>query len=299
MARDTEHGLQVTRRELLVGGGTTLVGVTLLGGVFDAARGQGSTPEAIVPQDEFVKPVILPPPGSTDLVEHVRAENLFWTDVLMEHALFFFLLMPGRELIVQRAQAKRFQLLFARRFEEARTAPLDPGNVAAFNQATIELVQPFVEFKHQMRDAQASGQIRSFVWPLFFEHTAREGEHFIQRLTQLSGGDIEPDRNEVVEFWTRIMFDHARFIAHLLDPDEEALIAQASDLAGTFRELLETPPPSNGDPVLEAANEIVDFKTAAEQGIEEGQIRSIIHPTLADHVRREAVKFVDDLQRAP
>jgi Domain of unknown function (DUF2935) len=80
---------------------------------------------------------------------------------------------------------------------------------------------------------------------------------------------------EVDEFWTRIMFDHARFIAHLLDPDEEALIAQASDIAGTFRELHETPPPSDGDPVLEAANEIVDFKTAAEQG------------------------FVDDLKRAP
>jgi hypothetical protein len=300
MARDTEHGLQVTRRELLVGGGTTLVGVALLGGVFNTAQGQGIAPPGGVPQDEFVKPIFLPPPGSTDLVEHVRAENLFWLDVMMEHALFFVLLMPGPELIVQRAQAKRSQRIFARRFEEALTAPLDPGNVAAFNQATSELVQSFVEFKHRMRDAQASGQIRSFVWPLFFDHTAREGEHFIQRLAQLSGGDLELDRNEVDEFWTRIMFDHARFIAHLLDPDEEALIAQASDIAGTFRELHETPPPpSDGDPVFEAANEIVDFKTAAEQGIEAGQIRSIIHPTLADHVRREAVQFVDDLQRAP
>ena len=64
--------------------------------------------------------------------------------------------------------------------------------------------------------------------------------------------------------------------------------------------MIETqPPPSDGDPVAEAANEIVDFKTAAEEGIEAGQIRSIIHPTLADHVRREAVKFVDDLKRAP
>ena len=298
MPRHTEQGLQVTRRELLVGGGATLVGVTLLGSAFHAARGQGRTPAGVVPQAEFVKPVILPAPGSTDLVEHTRAENLFWLDVMMEHALFFVLLMPGPELAAQRAQAEQFQATFARRFEEARTAPLDPGDVAAFNQATIELVRPFVEFKQRLREAQASGQIRSFVWPLFFEHTAREGEHFIERLAQLSGGDLELDRNEVVEFWTRIMFDHARFIAHLLDPDEEALIAQASDIAGNFRELHETqPPPSDGDPVVEAANEIVDFKTAAEEGIEAGQIRSIIHPTLADHVRREAVKFVDDLKR--
>jgi hypothetical protein len=79
--------------------------------------------------------------------------------------------------------------------------------------------------------------------------------------------------------WMRIMFDHARFIAHLLDPDEEALLARANEVAKTFWELLETPP-SDGDPVFEAANEIVDFKTAAEQGIEAGQIRSIIRPIL-------------------
>jgi Domain of unknown function (DUF2935) len=300
MPRKTEQSLQVTRRALLVGGGATLVGVTLLGSAGHTAWGQGGTPAGVVPQDEFVKPVILPPRGSTDLVVHTRAENLFWLDVMMEHALFFVLLMPGPELAAQRAEAKQFQATFARRFKEARTAPLNRRHVKAFNRATIELVLPFVEFKQRMREAQASGQIRSFVWPLFFDHTAREGEHFIQRLTQLSGGDLEQDRNEVVEFWTRIMFDHARFIAHLLDPDEEALIAQASDLAGTFRELHKTqPPPSDGDPVFEAAHEIVDFKTAAEQGIEAGQIRSIIHPTLADHVRREAVKFVDDLKRAP
>jgi DUF2935 family protein len=300
MPRETEQSVQVTRRELLVGGGTMLVGVTLLGSAVHTAQGQGRTPAGIVPQDEFVKPIILPAPGSTDPVEHTRAENLFWLDIMMEHALFFVLLMPGPELAAQRAQAEQFQATFARRFEEARTAPLAPGDVAAFNQATSELVRPFVEFKQRMREAQASGQLRSFVWPLFFDHTAREGEHFIQRLAQLSGGDLEQDRNEVVEFWTRIMFDHARFIAHLLDPDEEALIAQASEIAGTFRELHETPPPpSDGDPVVEAANEIVDFKTAAEEGIEAGQIRSIIHPTLADHVRREAVKFVDDLKRAP
>jgi hypothetical protein len=29
-----------------------------------------------------------------------------------------------------------------------------------------------------------------------------------------------------------------------------------------------------------------------------GKIKSIIHPTLADHVRREALKAADDLKRA-
>jgi len=47
-----------------------------------------------------------------------------------------------------------------------------------------------------------------------------------------------------------------------------------------------------------AVNEIIDFKTAAEKGIQTGKIKSIIHPALADHVRREAVKFADELKRA-
>jgi hypothetical protein len=42
---------------------------------------------------------------------------------------------------------------------------------------------------------------------------------------------------------------------------------------------------------------VIDFKTAAVKGIQAGKIKSIIHPTLADHVRREAVKCSDELKR--
>ena len=45
-------------------------------------------------------------------------------------------------------------------------------------------------------------------------------------------------------------------------------------------------------------DDIIDFKTAAEKGIQTGTIKSIIHPTLADHVRREAIKAADELKRA-
>jgi hypothetical protein len=51
------------------------------------------------------------------------------------------------------------------------------------------------------------------------------------------------------------------------------------------------------DEVLSAAEEILDFKTKAARDIEAARIRSIIDPRLADHVRREAVKFVDELRR--
>jgi hypothetical protein len=51
------------------------------------------------------------------------------------------------------------------------------------------------------------------------------------------------------------------------------------------------------DAVESAAETILDFKTDAVRKIEAGKIKSIISPILADHVRRESVKFLDELKR--
>lgn len=50
--------------------------------------------------------------------------------------------------------------------------------------------------------------------------------------------------------------------------------------------------------ILSAAESILEFKTKTVRDIEAGKLRSIIDPRLADHVRREALKFVDELKRA-
>ncbi len=50
--------------------------------------------------------------------------------------------------------------------------------------------------------------------------------------------------------------------------------------------------------VLSAAETIYDFKTQTARDIEAGRIKSIIDPRLADHVGREALKFIDELKRA-
>jgi len=50
--------------------------------------------------------------------------------------------------------------------------------------------------------------------------------------------------------------------------------------------------------ILSAAETILDFKTKAVRDIEAARIKSIIDPRLADHVRREAQKFIDELKRA-
>ena len=243
------------------------------------------------------KAVFLPAAGSTDPVAHSVSETLFWTDQLMEHAKFFVMLMPGPELASVRSQAEKFQTAFARQFEAARTANLDDSSFAAFNNSTLELTKPFMDFKAEMSAEQSAGRLKSLVWPTFFDHTLREAERFTQRLTQFSKGDVTISRNEASDFWTTIMGEHAGFIAHLLDPAEMELFTKAMETSEAFRNLHNNRP-NEKESVIKAVDDIIDFKVAAEKGIETGEIRSIIHPALADHVRREALKAADELKRA-
>ncbi len=277
-----------TRREVLALGGATLV-ATLVTPPAGAAQVPGATA-----RNGGTKPVYVP--AADDPVSHSIADTLFWTDQLAEHASFFVMLMPGRELAGPRARAEKFQSDFAAQMRKTRTAGLDKGNYAAFNRGTVDMTKRLIDFKREMQQAQESGRMRSLVWPLFFDHTAREAERFVRRLDQLSKGDSDLDAAEVVEFWARIMDEHAEFIAHLLDPQEDALIERALSSSAAFRELRQKRGSKAEADAL--AKGIIDFKTAAGKGITAGQIKSIIPPALADHVRREAVKFEDELTRA-
>jgi hypothetical protein len=282
---------RVNRRSVILAGGATLV-ATLFVEAVPAQEAPARVPGATA-KNGGTKPVYLP--ESNDPVSHSVAENLFWNDILMEHAAFFSMLMPGQALAAQRGRADKFKDTFGKQFEKTRATRLDKGNYASFNSSTIEQVKQFVDYKHEMQRAQESGKLQSLVWPLFFDHTAREAERFIRRLQQLSKGDAGLDRGEVVGFWAQIMDEHAEFIAHLLDPQEDPLIEKALQSSAAFRKLRES---KNASEAQSLAKSIIDFKTAAAKGIEAGKIKSIIPPTLADHVRREAVKFDDELKRA-
>jgi hypothetical protein len=264
----------------------------------------------------YEKPVIVPRPDEDDATVHAWADARFWADIMSEHALFFALLMPEELASRERAEALTFSRSFAdlHRRIDADGAPRR-SDLASFTRAVGDEVKPFIEYKARLGDAQRTGQLRSLVWPLFFDHTREEAERFDRRLERLGSGESEFERAEVVTFWSDIMEQHARFIAHLLDPDEYELVERATKTSRVFRELgaggaaaaiasepgtvlqslIEHP---ETDAVLSAAQTILDFKTEAARGIEAARIKSIIDPRLADHVRREALKFVDELKRA-
>jgi hypothetical protein len=255
-----------------------------------AAAGASMPLSGVEPED---KPTYVP--EASDPVAFSRADNLFWNDIMMEHSMFFTMLMPATdpELAGPRKQAEEFQRMFAEQLRMSSGIRAD--NYIAFNQRTIDMAKRISDYKKTMRERQASGKMRSLVWPLFFEHTAREADRFASRLALYNRRQIELDRGEVVDFWAKTMGEHSGFIAHLLDPTERLLIDQATKLERSFlsQGFRDVP----GDAIMKAANEVLDFKTVGEKGIKAGKIKSIIHPALASHVRREAVKFIDELKR--
>jgi hypothetical protein len=268
----------------------------------------------------FEKPVITPAAGNKDAVAHAWADARFATDIMAEHALFFALLMPPEIAGPERNEALRFNETFTKLFEQIESGgPPIASDLKGFVNKVTEEIKPFIEYKARLADAQAAGKFRSLVWNLFFDHTRHEAERWVSRLETLARGESEFDYDEVSTFWTNIMDEHARFVAHLLDPDEFELIEKCMSASRVFSDLHKGGPAGGAgaaiahepaavvrsltdnpetDAVLSAAESILDFKTKAARGIEAARIKSIIDPRLADHVRREALKFVDELKRA-
>ena len=277
-------------------------------------RSGGTEAESI-----FDKPIILPEQGEQSPSLHAWADARFATDIMAEHALFFVLLMPPELAAKERTEAEQFHKTFTALYARIEAdGPPEPSALKSFAASVLEEIKPFIEYKARLGDAQTSGSLRSLVWPMFFDHTRHEAERWTRRLETLAGGESELDRSEVSIFWTEIMDEHARFVAHLLDPDEFALIDTCMKTSRVFCDLhkggahgvvsalLDEPGTVTNsliqnpetDAILSAAQTILDFKTKAARDIEGGRIKSIIDPRLADHVRREALKFVDELKRA-
>jgi hypothetical protein len=283
----------LSRRAALKAGGLALVGACAP--ICTSGMATPQQPAA----GRHSKALYLAPENSLDPAAHSRAENLFWTDTMMEHAGFFALLMPGPDLATQRTQAENFQRSFHQQFDRAKSATIDRTNYAAFNRSTVEMIKPFIEYKRRMLEAQNSGKIRTLVFSTFFDHTAREAQRAAARLEKLALGDATLNYNEVVDFWSGVMSDHTEITAHLLDPQEQDLISQARDLGARFQGIGE----ANrivGVPGAQAVlvtDELIDFQSTIEKGVDTGMIKSIIHPTLADHIRRETLKFVDEFKR--
>lgn len=238
-------------------------------------------------------------------------EIRFWSRIMKEHALFLSLgfTYEDKELI---EEAKQFIGLFERIEQELSTYTVhtDSQLIKQFNIKVYQAAVSIWAYKRKVLGLILRCQIRSNNYALLVDHTSREAAYFAKRLKELNEGKLKPVPEAIIKenvFFLKIMADHAKFIGHLLDPSERKLVEQAQEFSYDFDQLLfqamdldSMRPQSETVPLLDqfldqnrvSVVSLRNFKKTARDLIEECRIKSNIHPLLADHVFREAERFL-------
>lgn len=249
---------------------------------------------------------------SNEFVVRSLDEIRFWARIMKEHALFLSLgfTVNEKKLIVE---AQQFIASFERIEEQLAgySEQTDPQQIQAFNSQVYQEVASIWAYKRKVLGLILRCKITTNNYPLLVDHTSREAAYFANRLKELNEGKLQPLPEAIIEeniFFLKIMADHAKFIGHLLDPSERKLVDQAREFSHDFDQLMyqaidldsmrpqsETPPLLNQflDQNRVSVVSLRDFKKTARDLIEECRIKSNIHPLLADHVFREAERFIE------
>ena len=237
-------------------------------------------------------------------------EIRFWVTIMKEHALFIALGLPCDQTNLI-AEAQAFAEQFQDLEERVRQATIiDPELL----EEIIAAVRALIAFQRGILALMLQCSIRPSIPPLFVDHITREAVHFLELLLnpQPPLSTIQQALRRAV-FWLRQMKEHIEFIIHLLDPSERLLINQAEKLLKVFRKLLETARDlesmSESRPrffnaavrfifeVNEKTAILRDFKATAHELVVLCRVLSTVpDPLLTDHVRREADKFLKEME---
>lgn len=239
-------------------------------------------------------------------------EIQFWSRIMKEHS--FFLKLGFRCEDTQLInEANHFYAVFEAIENKSHMLPLDsdPQIIMRFNVEVQNAASHIWAFKRKVLGLILRCQLPGANnFPLLVDHVSREANYFRNRLSELNAGNLEPLPDAIIDenvFFLRIMADHAKFISHLLDPSERKLVEQASEFSQDFDQLLfqakdleSMRPQSQTVPLLDqfldqnrvSVKSLRDFKQTARDLIYACKVKSIIHPLLADHVFREADRFL-------
>ncbi|MEH7435857.1 DUF2935 domain-containing protein [Neobacillus drentensis] len=253
-----------------------------------------------------------PPESLTEqlFIERSLTENKFWLRIMKEHSYF---LSEGfdhhdKHLI---QQTDRFYYYFQEQEKRAYQTPNNVTAVRKLNEDSIQLVLGLRNFKRNLLILIINCKVKGFNFPLLVDHIAREAEYFMRTLKKFNEGILDPIQDAIIKenvFWLKIMMEHSRFIASLLDQSERNLVKTASKFGDDFEVLLNQArdvesmlyKKSPSYPIIgklnkdseSATHELRNFKQAGLDLIKTCQIRSVIDPLLADHVVREADHFL-------
>ncbi|MGG3468228.1 DUF2935 domain-containing protein [Neobacillus pocheonensis] len=271
-------------------------------------NGMDATNQMLIAPETFAAP----PESLTEqmFIERSLIENKFWLRIMKEHSYFLGEGFSRRDRhLIQ--QTDRFYHYFE---EQEKRAYQTPNNVAAvrkLNEDSIQLVLGIRNFKRNLLIMIINCQVMGFNFPLLVDHTAREAEYFMRTLKKFNEGILDPIQDAIIKenvFWLKIMMEHSRFIASLLDQSERNLVRAALKFGDDFEVLLNQARDVESMllkkkptyPIIgklnkdseNAAQEIRAFKQAGLDFIKNCQIKNVIDPLLADHVVREADHFL-------
>lgn len=217
--------------------------------------------------------------GATPPVDYDN-EIEFWSRQLSEHALFVHLGILDQPLRIRALELHQA-------WEEYRKIRknLPPREI---NGRALALAIDTKSFLSHVYDRLAKGQWIGWLWPLFIDHIRREGDYFID-VMQHKAHDAE----STCKTWIVFMAEHAAFAAHLLDPTEAQKIRQATTFIGEFERLHGGCNAMNEQLLTMTAKAGKELDTYfASLGVGSAQLKSIIHPVLAEHVVREGRRFL-------
>lgn len=109
--------------------------------------------------------------------EELRDSELFWNQIMMEHALFIRgLLDPSEEKLIDTADD------FAEDYKRLLEASAAANNRAMSGGNALALTKKFRDFKRAGVEGIEECQIRSLILPLLADHVLREANHYIRLL---------------------------------------------------------------------------------------------------------------------
>lgn len=209
----------------------------------------------------------------------------FWSRQLSEHALFAHLGILDQALRVRALELH--QQWEAYRKMRKNLPPLDASAQA------LALALETRGFLMHVYDRLSKGQWIGWLWPLFIDHIRREGDWFIDIMQHKAHDGVSTCKT-----WIVFMAEHAAFAAHLLDPTEAAKIRQATTYIGEFERLHGGCNAMNEQLLTmttKAGTELDQY--FSQLGVGGPQLKSIIHPALAEHVVREGRRFLTVVEK--
>ncbi len=123
----------------------------------------------------------------------LRSLELFWNQIMMEHAQFIQGLLDPTECELMET-ANGFAKDYCRLLEEAKEQ--DQKAMNALTSKTLQTTKQYQKFKTAGTEGITGCEIRSVILPLLADHVLREANHYLRILTQAQKSE-NSQRNKI------------------------------------------------------------------------------------------------------